>query len=68
LHVPALLEEFLLERRDLVGRGLLQPYSFPTREGNPNAPKILRIQILSMPLPAFAYALEADLPQHPLSS
>src|SRR5438874_239352 len=58
----------MLERCDLLGRGLLQPYSFPTREGNLNAPKILRIQILSMPLPVFAYTFEAELPQHLLNS
>lgn len=61
LHEPTSLEEFLLETRDRLGRGLLQPYSFPTREGDLNSPEILRIQILSTALPVLAYALEADL-------
>src|SRR5437899_2335518 len=64
LHASASLKEFLLEGCDLLGGGLLQPYSFPARTGDLDAPEIFRIQLLSMALPIPTYALEAHLPQH----
>lgn len=68
LHASASLEEILLEGCHLLHRGLLQPYSFPTRIGDLDAPEIFGIQLLSVALPVLVYALETRLPQHTLGS